>query len=250
VDPPAHRPSLRSLTLDDEPTIVIWVLDLDKHTAYFNILDALPKRGCVVCRLGHGVDIHYITDVLYSQTTSVETRAALRKARGFCLRHARLLDQIGHALDLSIIYQDVLITLRQALEAPSPRKTASRRGKRQLFKALGPQAKCPACLHRAELEAVYVETLLDHLEDAEFVAKVRSADPLCLSHYCQAAEQPVSSAQFQTLRAIQVEHWNQLIAELGEFVRKQDHRFHHETVGQEGDAWIRAIDAVIGTRAF
>ena len=223
---------------------------MDKHTAYFNILDALPKRGCVVCRLGHSVEVHYIRDVLYSQTTSVETRGKLREARGFCMAHAKLLDEIGHALDLAIIYQDVLMTLQEMLEKPSSRQAASERGGRRLSTALAPRERCPACVHRAELQDVYIETLLDHLVDPEFVAKVRAADPLCLTHYREAIEQRASPAQFQTLREIQVEHWNQLIAELGEFVRKHDHRFRHEAVGQEGDAWIRAIDAIVGTRTF
>jgi len=223
---------------------------LDKHTAYFNILDALPKRGCVVCRLGHDVEMHYIKDVLYSQTTSVETRGKLREARGFCAAHAKLLDEIGQALDLSIIYQDVLMTTRQVLERPSLRQIASQRGRQRLSDELAPQGQCPACAHRAELQDVYIETLLDHLLDPEFVEKVRAADPLCLPHYRHGIEQQASPAQFQTLREIQIEHWNQLIADLGEFVRKHDHRFRHEPVGQEGDAWIRAIDAIVGTRTF
>jgi len=226
------------------------VVSLDKHTAYFNILSALPQPGCVVCRLGHDVEIRYIRGVLYSQTTAVNTRAELRDARGFCLYHARQLEEIGYALDISIVYQDILMTLRDVLDKPPLRRAAGRRGRTRLSDALAPQRVCPACAYRAELEAVYVETWLDHLLDADFIAKVRAADPLCLAHFCQAVEIAPSAEQFETLREIQIAHWQPLIAELGEFVRKNDYRFHDERIGREGDAWIRAVDAIAGTRKF
>lgn len=221
---------------------------MDKHTAYFHISEGLPQRGCVICRLGHQVEVKYIHDVLYSKTTSIQTRGELRQSRGFCPFHARQLDEIGHALDLSIVYQDVLMTLRQILERPSPQQAVSRRGKRQLSSALGSEAACPACTYRGELETVYVETFADHLVDPEFVAQVRAADPLCLGHYQQIILQDLTAVEFEALRDIQLVHWENLIGELGEFIRKHDHRFRHETMGAEGTAWIRTIDAIVGTR--
>ena len=222
-------------------------MSLDKHTAYYNLLDALPQPGCALCRLGHEVEVHYIENVLYSKTTAISTRAEWRQARGLCLTHARQLDQIGHALGVSLFYQDILLTLKQVLERASPQRAARRGGKRRLLEELAPEVECPACAYRALLEAVYVETLLDHLVDPEFVDRLREADPLCLTH-CRHALEVVSDAEsFRTLRDVQVEHWEQLIAELEEFARKNDHRFQHETVGQEGTAWLRAVDAVAGT---
>jgi hypothetical protein len=48
------------------------------------------------------------------------------------------------------------------------------------------------------------------------------------------------------VRRVQLAHWESLIAELSEFVRKNDYRFQHEPVGREGSAWLRAVDAVSG----
>ena len=219
---------------------------MDKHTAYFNILDALPRSGCIVCGLGHDVEVKYIRDVLYSQTTSVETRAEWRKARGLCLFHARQLDKIGHALGVSIFYQDITLTLKELLEQPSPQRAANRRGRRRLSGALAPEIACPACTHRDTLETVYIETLLDHLEDPAFVDKLRVADPLCVVHLRSAIEAVPDARRFQTLRDIQIAHWEGLIAELGEFIRKHDHRFQDEAVGREGSAWLRTLDAIAG----
>jgi len=219
---------------------------LDKHTAYFNLRDALPQPGCVVCRLGRDVETKYIEDVLYSKTTAIETRAEWREARGLCLYHARQLDQIGHALGVSLFYQDILMTLRELLAKPSRGQAVRRLGKKALVETLSPQVECPACAYRDTLEAVYIEVWLDHLLDPDYLEQVRAADPLCLPHLRQAIRQVADAPRFAQLRQVQLEHWEALIAELGEFVRKNDYRFQHEEVGREGSAWLRAVDAVAG----
>lgn len=222
-------------------------MSLDKHTAYYNLLDALPQPGCALCRLGHEVEVKYIEDVLYSKTTAISTRAEWREARGLCLTHAKQLDQIGHALGVSLFYQDITLTLKEVLERASPQEAVRKRGKRRLLERLAPEVECPACAYRAMLEAVYIETLLDHLVDPEFVNKLRKADPLCLAHLLDAVDVVPDAESFRTLRDVQIEHWEQLIAELNEFARKNDHRFQHESVGKEGTAWLRAVDAIAGT---
>jgi hypothetical protein len=225
-------------------------MSLDKHTAYYNLLDALPQPGCALCRLGHDVEIRYVKDVLYSKTTAISTRAEWREARGLCLFHAKQLDQIGHALGVSLFYQDIILTLKELLEQVPPQQAVRRRGKRVLSEMLVPDVECPACAYRATLEAVYIETLLDHLGDSEFVIKLREAAPLCVRHFRDTIEVVSDAEMFRILRDIQIEHWAQLIAELGEFARKNDHRFQHESIGREGTAWLRALDAIAGTRSF
>jgi hypothetical protein len=220
---------------------------LDKHTAYYNLLDALPQHGCVVCRLGHAVEIKYVEDVLYSKTTAIETREEWREARGLCAYHARQLDQIGHSLGVSLIYQDILLTLKELLERPSSQQAVRRRGKRSLVDGLSPQAACPACAYRASLEDVYIEVWLDRILEPDFREKVTAADPLCLPHFRRAVIQVCDSERFGRLRESQAAHWERLIAELGEFVRKNDYRYQNESVGREGSAWLRAVDAVAGT---
>lgn len=219
---------------------------MDKHTAYYNLLEALPQPGCVICRLGEAVEDKYIQDVLYSKTTAIETRAEWRDARGLCLPHAQKLDEIGHALGVSLIYQDILLTVRKLFAKPSRQQAVRRRGKRALAEALSPQVECPACAYRASLEAVYVQVWLDHILEPAFLKSVRAADPLCLPHLGQAILEVSDAARFETLRQVQLAHWDRLIAELGEFVRKNDHRFQHEPVGREGSGWLRAVDAVAG----
>jgi hypothetical protein len=40
--------------------------------------------------------------------------------------------------------------------------------------------------------------------------------------------------------------WERLYDELGEFIRKNDHRFRDETFGPERDSWRRALEAISG----
>jgi len=42
--------------------------------------------------------------------------------------------------------------------------------------------------------------------------------------------------------------WERLAGQLGERIRKSDYRFRDEPWGQEGDAWRRAIPALVGAR--
>jgi hypothetical protein len=204
----------------------------------------------VICRLGHAVEVKYIEDVLYSKTTAIETRAEWRAARGLCRPHARQLDQIGHALGVSLFYQDILLTVHELFRKPSREQAVRRRGRKALAETLSPQIECPACAYRESLEAVYTEVWLDHILEPAFLDSVRAADPLCLPHLRQAILQAPDAERFGKLRQVQLEHWETLIDELGEFVRKNDYRFQHEPVGREGTAWLRAVDAASGTCSF
>ncbi len=222
---------------------------LDRHTAYFNILDALSQPGCAVCRSSHEAEVRFVRDMLYGKATVVKTRVEMREARGLCADHSRLLCQVGHALDVSIFYQDILQNLSELLTSFSARASRWRAGKK-LSGVLAPRAPCPACVHRAEFERIYVETLLDHLPDPDFVERVQGGDPLCLSHFRQALETAPSGEHVAILCQVQLAHWERLVVELGEFIRKNDYRFHDEPIGAEGDAWLRAVDAIAGTRQF
>lgn len=50
----------------------------------------------------------------------------------------------------------------------------------------------------------------------------------------------------QALLAAQREAWAALMTEVDEFIRKNDYRFQHEPRGDEHDAWLRALDALVG----
>jgi hypothetical protein len=47
-------------------------------------------------------------------------------------------------------------------------------------------------------------------------------------------------------RALLTARLEALLADLDTFLRRSDHRFTHEPMGEVGDAWLRAIRAVGG----
>ncbi|HXW00013.1 MAG TPA: hypothetical protein VEC93_16455, partial [Anaerolineae bacterium] len=65
-------------------------------------------------------------------------------------------------------------------------------------------------------------------------------------HFRLALAQIADQETFTTLVESQKAIWQRLSAELSEFIRKKDHRFQNESFGPEGDAWLRAIEAVVG----
>ena len=53
---------------------------------------------------------------------------------------------------------------------------------------------------------------------------------------------------FEALTAAQRAIWERLTEHLGEFIRKNDHRFRHESWGVEADAWLRALATLVGSK--
>jgi hypothetical protein len=79
---------------------------------------------------------------------------------------------------------------------------------------------------------------------------LRASPGLCLPHLRQALQGAPDEATLRRLIEIQLECLGRLRTELRELTRKFDHRFKHETIGSEGDAWLRAIDQVSGRRGI
>lgn len=69
-----------------------------------------------------------------------------------------------------------------------------------------------------------------------------------MPHLRQALPAAPDEAALRRLVEIELECLGRLRGELRELTRKFDHRFKHEAVGPEGDAWLRAIDQVSGKR--
>jgi hypothetical protein len=80
------------------------------------------------------------------------------------------------------------------------------------------------------------------------LAAYESSDGLCLPHFRQALTQVRDGRVFEALVNAQRAIWGRLVGQLGEFIRKSDHRFRGESWGEERDAWLRAIAALAGAR--
>ena len=212
---------------------------MDEHTVYHNLLEAMEQPGCPVCRLSRQAVEDYLDHLLYADVNSIERRAEIRSARGFCADHGAALVAIGRALGIAIIYKDVIDNLLRALPAGPASNAAS---------ALSPGANCPACRYHATMENVYVSGFIHHLESQTFRDRVLASEGLCLTHFQRALTESMNASIRRFLYEQQVKRWQTLSEELGEYIRKNDYRFRSEGFGAESNAWERALFSISGGR--
>jgi hypothetical protein len=233
---------------------------------FYDLRDALALPGCPICRLAARAVGSYLDTLLWEMVTDPESRRDIREAQGFCHQHAWRLVRGGPSLGAVIITHDVLRhTLRatQALTGQSKPSSLGRRirtrlgrpapaadGNNALLSQLAPQAQCPAC-EQAEIgEKMCVGILLDHLaKDTGFQAGYRASDGLCLPHFRRVVGGAADPTTLEVLLDAQAAIWQRLVDQLGECIRKCDHRFKDEPRGEETGACVRAIAALVGAQA-
>src|SRR5579884_122891 len=95
-----------------------------RHSAFYDVLEALEKPGCAVCTLVARTRWRYLDSLAYENVNDPGLRAKLRESFGFCNRHAwYFVETIREVFGAAIIYRDILHTL-QALTIGRPRAGA------------------------------------------------------------------------------------------------------------------------------
>lgn len=226
---------------------------LGKHTPYFELLDAQAKAGCPICRLIYKSTGRYLDSLLYEAVLDPDVRAKLKLSRGFCAEHVEMLArQSGRALGVALIYRDIIRTVTQQIGKAheQPRHLLARwrrklRPNRTAAEAL-PEQRCPACAIAESAERACIELMVAHSADDKLSAAYAAGDGLCLPHLVRVLAAAPDAETCQRLVAPQLERYQAMLGDLDEFIRKRDHRFRHEKMGEEGDVWLRAMNAIIG----
>jgi hypothetical protein len=190
-------------------------------------------------------------------------RAQLRRSLGFCKYHTRLLldTQLRDPLGLTIIYQDILSQILDdfpdmvlpadstgalnALMGRFPKSLTSQ--VEGALQALSARESCPACQQRDKYAQGIVQSLIKNLQDEALVRALEASSGLCLPHIRLALINIQSSDQFNKLGLISRQKFQELRAELLEFIRRSDYRFGKEAFGAEGNAYIRVAEMFVGT---
>ena len=227
---------------------------LGKHTPYFELVEAQTQAGCPICRLAYKATDRYIDSLLYEAVLDPDVRAKLKSAQGFCAEHVEMLrNHPGRALGIALIYRDIVRALAEsaqgqmALALPWWRKLLRRlRGGKVPPKSLAAGRGCPACAVAARTEGDYIGLLLAHLEDEKLFGAYAAGEGLCLAHFQQAIAATEDEETLRRLVTPQVARYRRMLADLDEFIRKRDHRFREERYGEEGDVWLRAMNAIVG----
>jgi hypothetical protein len=150
-------------------------------------------------------------------------------------------------LGIAIVYQDLVNRATQSLKRHNPSGVSQEREDTGSIPKMGKRV-CPACRIAHDNEKRYIKAFLDSLDDEEFFKEYTSSAGLCLPHFSEIFRKIADSSIAERLIEVQRDKLSSLGTELGEFIRKHDHRFSHETYGPERDSWRRAIEKMVGKR--
>lgn len=210
-------------------------------SAYQELKALMAMGGCPMCRAGAQSGRRFLDSLLFESVTDPDIRAKLESSLGFCAEHHRLMLTFpGERLGVAIIEQALL------KEALRRLKSGPGRGRRSGWRGLmGSQPDepmssepCPACRQEADAADRVLSVLLQHLA-GDLDQPLLQAGGLCWPHLAGALARRPDAATQAALIAVHEAAWGQIVTDLGEFIRKRDHRFRHELVT---DAEAAAIE--------
>ncbi len=225
-----------------------------RDATYVDLVAALAKPGCPICRIVGQAVHRYLDGLLYENVNDVGVRARLRAAHGFCHSHAWEAAALKDAFGMAIIYRDVVSTLSEELDkgVRTPRLPTSGLLRREprpgqfLARRLAARRPCPACSVQDEVTDATLGALVRNVNDPQMEEAFSSSSGLCLPHLRRALTLAEDGAAVETLVRVQRAALARLEGELAEFIRKHDYRFAAEEWGPERDSWRRAIAMMSG----
>ncbi len=208
--------------------------------AFFRLTEAFGGTGCPLCSVLAEVRAQYLRLYLYEYATDPAVQIAFAEGGGFCGEHSRELRRFhGHSANLATLYERALGTALEdrALWQPD-------RPRRRREPSAAPQCACCEVLRR-ETDALLgaLENALAHTESA---ARFRGGPGLCLPHYRLALEHVPAGSARTLLQAVQRAGMAALQRDLDRFLARTGERAAGEALGDEGNAWKRAVDVFVG----
>jgi hypothetical protein len=229
----AHRPAKKNLS----------AVRREKGLPYFAVLDALEtSKGCVLCALEVQAMGRYFDSLLSENVNNPDIRRELLRSGGYCARHTRWVLEKRDPLGTAIIYRDQAASFAESLGGGKPHVRKSVRGSPGAGR---PQ--CPGCIEQTAARKRYVEVLCGGLAaDDDFRSAFVSSAGLCRPHLAYVIEKAADSDDVEFVIDAERAKMRSLVAELDEFIRKQDYRFAGEAIGAEADSWRRAAEMIAG----
>jgi hypothetical protein len=209
---------------------------MEKHTAYYNLIEQLELPGCPVCEQVSQSMRAFLDSYLYESVNDRDGWNRLVASDGYCARHCSMMEDFSDGLAVSLFYGHLY---KESL------KQLGKKEKEGLFSFKKDREPCPACVYEADIEAGQIRLFIKAMGEAEFLKAYESSNGLCLLHTRQACL--ASGAPLKALKTMAAKKLGPLIAEMDEYVRKSDHR-NSEKMGPEGDGWRRALKRFHGIR--
>jgi hypothetical protein len=209
---------------------------MEKHTAYYNLIEQLAEPGCPVCEQVTQSMRAFLDSYLYESVNDRDGWNRLVASDGYCARHCSMMEDFSDGLAVSLFYGHLY---KERL------KQLGKKEKNGFWGFKKARQRCPGCEYEAEIEAGQIRLFIQAMGQEEFLKAYENCDGLCLLHTRQACE--AGGAPLQTLKTQAEKKLGPLIAEMDEYVRKSDHR-NTEKMGSEGDGWRRALKKFHGIR--
>jgi hypothetical protein len=141
----------------------------EKHSAYFNFIDACREKECPVCFLTKNKIEKYFDSLLYEYINDPGFREEFAANNGFCNYHSYKFLGYHDELAISITHLEILKNKIKELKAAKvhPKKSGY----------------CIICNLIKEIESRYITVIVENIDNPEFKNEFLSSAGLCIPHY-------------------------------------------------------------------
>jgi hypothetical protein len=160
----------------------------------------------------------YLRGIAQDGVNDIPLRQRLRRAGGYCQRHAVMFAENSLLLPTAILIQDILQTRLERIARGSTRPIV-----------------CQAC----QVEEAYAKQIIQFVKRKRKNPEVQAqvlALPWCFAHLEALAQVLPKSVQTQL-----VDRFAEADAQLSEVIRKHDYRFTHETISEPERDSVRVV---------
>jgi hypothetical protein len=235
-----------------------------------NLVEAMGKKGCPVCRIFRQASERALESFLWENVNEPDVRQGILAANGFCPIHTRVmvareLYTSSLPLGTNIIYEHLGRVIAGELRSLRPGSAANtigglRRGMQQFFARFGlasknggplhPRGECPACTAGNNGGFNSLHVLCEEIPKQGEVQKVYlESDGLCLRHLRDAIVLHSNSfpQAVQLLIDDSVQRLERQSKDMKEYIRKSNWAYRDEKLSEEEDtAWRKTLSFFTG----
>ena len=224
---------------------------MDKHTPYYELLEAIRQSGCPICRLAIRSGDRFLETYSYEHVNDIEIRELVRAAMGFCHHHTWRLFHEHSPLGTALTYFDILGEASQQIASSKVQQGFLRSLAARARKRLTPQGTCLGCDAQSNAEQRYLGLLVETLRgDREAQETYADSDGLCLLHLRAALVSRPSRDATDLLLRVQEKRIAAVRAQMSEIVRKADYRVKDRVTSEDIDSLPAALAQVVGQEAL
>ena len=226
-------------------------MSTDKHTPYFELLEAIREAGCPICRLAIRSGDRFLETYSYEHVNDIEIRDLVRAAKGFCHNHTWRLFHEHSPLGTALTYYDILGEAAQQIGTAKDQQGFLSSLAGRVRKALTPQGTCLGCDAQGNAEQRHLGLLLETLRgDREAQETYGSSDGLCLLHLRAALRTRPSRSATDILLRVQEKRIAAVREQMSEIVRKADYRVKDRVTPEDIESLPAALAQVVGKEAL